>query len=258
MKNFFSNIIKRDYFFVIMKKILKRFEKNTSHEAQIWAKQNTNFTTEEFCTLVDSELFDEILPEVKLLENEAKAKLKKLKVTLGGGGNYTLLYFLVRKLVPNIVVETGVAAGWSSLAILRGFNKNKNKNGKLYSSDFPYFRLENPEQYIGILAKNEINRTNWFLDIRGDDVAINDFKKKIGNHFIDIIHYDSDKSYSGRDKFLKNIYPNINSKTVIIFDDIQDNLHFRNLVNKNKENFCIIEFNNKYLGLLGINFLNRK
>ncbi len=256
MKNFLSNIFKKDYFFVIIKKIFKRFEKNTSQEAKIWAKINTYFSTEEFCRLIDSKLFDEILPEVKLFENEAKAKLLKLKVPLGGGGNYTLLYFLVRKLMPNIVVETGVAAGWSSLAILRGLNKNR--NGKLYSSDFPYFRLDNPEQYIGILAKNELNRMDWFLDIRGDDVAINEIKKKIGNKPIDIIHYDSDKSYSGRDKFLKDLYSNINSQTLIIFDDIQDNLHFKNLVNKNKENFCIIEFNGKYLGLLGINFLIRK
>lgn len=256
MKIFFSNIIKKDYFYVIIKKIFKRFEKNTSHEAEIWAKLNTNFSTEEFCSSIDSNLFDEILPEVKLFEDEAKAKLSKLKVQLGGGGNYTLLYFLVRKFMPNIVVETGVAAGWSSLAILRGLKKNK--NGKLYSSDFPYFRLENPEQYIGILAKNELNKINWFLDIRGDDVAINEIKKKIGNNPIDIIHYDSDKSYSGREQFLKNLYSNINSKTVIIFDDIQDNLHFKNLVNKKKESFCIVEFNGKYIGLLGINIPNRK
>lgn len=256
MKNFFSNIIKKDYFYVIIKKIFKRFEKNTSNEAKIWAKLNTNFSTEEFCSSIDSNLFDEILPEVKLFEDEANEKLSKLKVKLGGGGNYTLLYFLVRKFMPNIVVETGVAAGWSSLAILRALKKNK--NGKLYSSDFPYFRLENPEQYIGILAKNESNKMNWFLDIRGDDVAINEIKKKIGNNPINIIHYDSDKSYSGREQFLKNLYSNINSKTVIIFDDIQDNLHFKNLVNKNKENFYIIEFNNKYIGLLGINIPNRK
>ena len=128
----------------------------------------------------------------------------------------------------------------------------------MYSSDFPYFRLNNPEQYIGILAKNESNIMDWSLDIRGDDIAVNEIKKKIGNSPIDIIHYDSDKSYSGRDNFIKNLYSNINSKTVIIFDDIQDNLHFKNLSSKNKESFCIIEFNGKYLGLLGVNFLIRK
>ena len=78
--------------------------------------------------------------------------------------------------MPNIVVETGVAACWSSLSILRGLNKNRNWN--LYSIYFPYFRLYTPEQYIGILPKNELNRMDWFLDISGDDVAINEIKKK--------------------------------------------------------------------------------
>ena len=57
-------------------------------------------------------------------------------MSLGGGGNFILLYFLTRKF-NKVVVETGVAAGWSSLAILGAFEKNG--EGKLYSSDFPYF-----------------------------------------------------------------------------------------------------------------------
>ena len=34
-----------------------------------------------------------------------------LDVSLGGGGNYLLLYFLIRKIIPYNIVETGVAAG---------------------------------------------------------------------------------------------------------------------------------------------------
>jgi len=89
-------------------------------------------------------------------------------------------------------------------------------------------------------------------------VAIPEILKRIGNNDIDLFHYDSDKSYSGRDKVLKNLYPKINSKTVMIFDDIQDNLHFKNLTEKTKEDYCIIEFKGKYLGILGINFLIKK
>jgi predicted O-methyltransferase YrrM len=96
------------------------------------------------------------LIDVQAIEKYAKDKLSKLNVTLGGGGNYILLNFLIRKFKLKNVVETGVAAGWSSLAILRAFKKNG--MGNLYSSDFPYYRLKNPEQYIGILAKNEINK----------------------------------------------------------------------------------------------------
>ena len=88
-----------------------------------------------------------------VLKNDANKILSEIQVDLGGGGNYYLLYFLVRKVNPKIVVETGVAAGWSSLSILRAFQKSG--FGKLYSSDFPYFRLNKPEKYIGIVTQKE-------------------------------------------------------------------------------------------------------
>jgi predicted O-methyltransferase YrrM len=252
MKNIILNFFKMNFFFIIIKKFFKRFEKNTSREAGIWAKLNVKYTTEEFCRVVDSKLYDEILVDIFLIEKEAKKKLSKLNISLGGGGNYTLLYFLVRKFKPKIVVETGVAAGWSSLAILRALANNF--EGKLYSSDFPYFRLKKPEQYVGYLAKSELNKNNWFLDIRGDEVAIPEILKIIGNNSIDLFHYDSDKSYSGRDKVLKVIYPKINSNSIMIFDDIQDNLHFKNFIEKTKKDYFVLEFKGKYLGITGINF----
>ena len=253
MKAIFLNILKINFFFVIIKKIIKRFERNTSTEAKKWAKLNTKYTTEEFCKLIDSRLYHEILSDIISIEKEASEKLSKLSIKLGGGGNYILLYFLIRKLIPNIVVETGVAAGWSSLVILRAFRKNG--KGKLYSSDFPYLRLENPERYVGYLVKDEINKKDWFLDIRGDDLAIPEILKKIGNTNIDLIHYDSDKSYSGREKVLKTLRLNISDKTIIIFDDIQDNLHFKDFITITKKDYFILEFKGKYLGIVGSNFL---
>ena len=253
MKNIISNILRKNYFLVIVKKILKRFEKNTSKEANKWIKHNTNYSTEQFCRLIDPKLYEEILSDINLIEKFANDKLSRLSISLGGGGNYILLYFLVRKIMPKTVVETGVAAGWSSLAILRALQKNG--KGKLYSSDFPYFRLKNPEQYIGYLAKDEINKINWFLDVRGDELAIPEILKRIGDDSIDLFHYDSDKSYSGRDMVLKNLDTKINSKTITIFDDIQNNLHFKNLIEKTKKDYCILKFKGKYLGILGANFL---
>jgi predicted O-methyltransferase YrrM len=253
MKAIFLNILKINFFFVIIKKIIKRFERNTSTEAKKWAKLNTKYTTEEFCKLIDSRLYHEILSDIISIEKEASEKLSKLSIKLGGGGNYILLYFLIRKLIPNIVVETGVAAGWSSLVILRAFRKNG--KGKLYSSDFPYLRLENPERYVGYLVKDEINKKDWFLDIRGDDLAIPEILKKIGSTNIDLIHYDSDKSYSGREKVLKTLLLNISNRTIIIFDDIQDNLHFKDFITITKKDYFILEFKGKYLGIVGSNFI---
>ena len=253
MLHIFTYIIKKNYFFIIFKKILKRFEKNTSIEAKQWAILNTNQTVEEFCSSIDAILFDKIKEDISLIEEEALNKLSKLKVSLGGGGNYILLYFLILKFKPLNIVETGVAAGWSSLFILRALKKNG--KGFLFSSDFPYFRLKNPEQYIGYLAQDEVNKHNWCLDIRGDDVALKEFVNRLKNNEIDIFHYDSDKSYSGRLKSLKILGSKINSKTIIIFDDIQNNLHFRDYVHEHKKKFHVLEFHGKYVGVIGCELL---
>ena len=60
MKNLFLNFMKKKYFFSIFKKIIKRFEKDTSIEAKKWAKLNTKYTTEDFCKSIDMLLYDEV------------------------------------------------------------------------------------------------------------------------------------------------------------------------------------------------------
>lgn len=51
------------------------------------------------------------------------------------------------------------------------------------------------------------------------------------------------------------INSNVNEETIIIFDDIQNNLHFRNLIEKTKNDYFILEFQGKYLGIIGANYL---
>ena len=75
---------------------------------------------------------------------------------------------------------------------------------------------------------------------------------------IDLIHYDSDTSYSGQDKALKTLNPKIDQKTVIIFDDIQNNLNFEELIEKTKKDYFILGFKGKYLGIIGSKILLTK
>jgi len=148
-------------------------------------------------------------------------------------------------LKPQFVVETGVAAGWSSLAILSALDKNE--HGELYSSDFPYFRLYRPEQFIGVLVPSNF-RKRWFLDIRGDRIAIPNILQKIPK--VDIFHYDSDKSFSGKSFALERLNKALSQKSVIVFDDIQDDTFFRDLTKTIEQNyFLVFKFEGKYLGL---------
>ena len=52
------------------------------------------------------------------------------------------------------------------------------------------------------------------------------------------------------DQALKILGSKINSNTIIIFDDIQNNLQFKDFVEKNKKDFSVFEFEGKYIGSL--------
>ena len=93
---------------------------------------------------------------------------------------------------------------------------------------------------------------NWVLDIRGDDIALSEFAKKLADFSIDLFHYDSDKSYSGRVKALQIMKNKFSENAIIIFDDIQDNLHFRDFVTDKNVNFTVLKFERKYVGIVGV------
>ena len=244
LKNILSNSLRLENVKVILSKIIRRFENNTSDEALVWAKHNS-VTIESYCSQVNNKLWLETIEVVSQLEISAKKILNSINVFLGGGGAYPLLYFLIRNNKPEVVVETGVAAGWSSLTILEALARNN--QGVLYSSDFPYFRLENPEKYIGILVPEGL-RKHWFLDIRGDAVALETIVEKVGR--IDLFHYDSDKSYSGRKLALKIIRNKLGDDSIFVMDDIQDNIFFKTLVETSGCKYFVFEFNGKYVGLI--------
>ena len=250
VKNIIVNSFKSGNLSIVINKLFKLFERTQRDEALLWARAQTKTTTEKFCEAIDAKLFQEVKKDIFQIEQRSKQKLDSVKGKLGGGANYVLLYFLVRKLKSRNVVETGVAAGWTTIAILEALEKNG--YGALYSSDLPYFRLKNPEQYIGCLVQDSYLKERWHLDIRGDRIALCDIRKKLDDAIIDIFHYDSDKSYSGRMFALEILSQNLSAESIIIFDDIQDNLHFRDWVEGNNFHYTVLEFEGKYLGIVGI------
>jgi predicted O-methyltransferase YrrM len=174
---------------------------------------------------------------------------------LGGGGHSPLLYFFTRHLNPDIVIETGVAAGWSSQAILTALKDNQS-GGHLYSSDFPYFRYKNPEKLVGYVVDDSL-KNNWSLFIDGDQNNLPKIVEQV-HQPVALFHYDSDKSIEGRN-FAYNLLSNKLSKNaVVIFDDIQDNLHFKNFVEKQNMPYKVFEFKGKYIGLTGPYFNEKK
>lgn len=254
--NILENFFKRNNYLIILKKFLSRFEKDQSKLALEWTKNQVSCSIDEWMQKTDRQLYLETKKESKIITYDAEQIISKSlfwqtlkKEKMAGGAAYELLYFITKKRKPNIIVETGVAAGWSSLAFLRA-SKN-NDNIKLFSSDFPYFRKKYPEKYIGILVKNEPNLKNFNLFIEGDEINIPKIAKKLKDDKIDLFHYDSDKSYGGRNFCLQFLKKHFSKNAILIFDDIHNNFHFRDFVQNNNLKYTVISHPN-YVGLVDL------
>jgi len=245
--NILNQFLKKGRSIVILKKIVRRFSKNNFDKNQYknWLDSNKS-SLDKFLKKINHRLFIETKKESLKINDYANNRLKNIKVKLGGGANDMLLYFFVRYFKPKVVLETGVAAGFSSLSILKALKKNK--YGKLYSSDFPYFRIKNPENYIGILVDKK-KFPNWELKIEGDEVNIPKLISNI-NH-IDIFHYDSDKTYKGKINAYNLIKKKISNKSILIFDDVQDDKFFYEICQSSNLQYKIFKFKSKYIGVLG-------
>ena len=249
----FINIIKamfvKGQLEVMVNKLWLRFfdKKNQLSKSEnfSWLKKESTDIAE-FCKELNESLWDDIQLDVERVYSDAKNHLIDIPFDLGGGGAFPLLYFIVRFSKPEIVVETGVASGFSTYAILDALKSNK--KGHLFSSDFPYFRLPNPEQFIGIVVPENLKK-RWSLYTKGDNVNLPIINNKISN--IDVFHYDSDKSYSGRLAALELLSEKIKNNSWVIIDDIQDNCFFHDFVFENNyKNWKVFEFEGKWVGLI--------
>jgi hypothetical protein len=90
-------------------------------------------------------------------------------------------------------------------------------------SDFPYFRLPNPESSIGRVVTDEL-KDNWQLHIEGDEVNLPRILAQVPR--VDPFHYDSDKSYSGRSFAVNLIREKLAADGLIVMDDVTDNAWF--------------------------------
>ena len=183
------------------------------------------------------------------LDNDSIMLGKKLEakssVKMGGSGHIHLLYDCVKLLKVQNVIETGVAYGWSSLAILKALSKNN--TGKLFSVDMPYPRKKN-ERDVGIVVPQNL-RKNWTLIRRPDNPGIIIALKKAGGK-IDLCHYDSDKSWWGRHYAYPILWKSLSADGLFISDDIEDNLYFSEFVKKHSLNFAVVELDGKFIGLI--------
>lgn len=164
-------------------------------------------------------------------------------VKMGGPGAIDLLYHLCEHSKAEKVIETGVAYGWSSLAILLSLSQRK---GKLFSNDLPYAKMNN-EDYVGYVVPDRL-KPYWELIRLPDKTGIKLAISKAG--VIDLCHYDSDKSYAGRKFAYPLLWNALRAGGIFISDDIQDNFGFRDFCQEMNLKPVITGFDGKYIGII--------
>ncbi len=236
---------------VMIGKVIKRF---TDTQGTIDAAQNKQWlaanarSLDDWLVKLDLSLQAEMKEFMVRLDGHAKQVLTAIPYDLGGGGGVPLLYALTCLRKPENVVETGVASGFSSATFLAAMEKNG--SGHLYSSDFPYFRIPDPEKYIGVVVEAHL-KNRWSLYVKGDaknlPAIVSAMKAPV-----DLFHYDSDKSYDGRLQAMDIIAPALATDGIIIIDDIQDNCFFHDLVTqKSIKDWSVFSYEGKYIGVIG-------
>jgi len=234
--------------FKIYQKGLKILRSDSKPMATKWAAAKVE-SDAAFARALDCDLWNEATAYEAEATATAEGKLRTLAdqgITLGGG-HHALLYFLVRHYRPRVAFETGVASGFSSRAILAAMHRND--SGHLWSSELPYFRLPKPERFSGHLVEPEL-RTRWTMLLDGDRKNVPMILGQVDR--IDLFHYDSDKTYGARERVLQQAHGKFAPEAVVVFDDIQDNFHFRDYIAREGVvgRSCVFGHEGKYVGVV--------
>ena len=176
---------------------------------------------------------------VAILDSFCRSDFFKSRFSFGHSGDFDvmMLYTITKLTKPAVVVETGVASGRSSAAILTALKENN--FGELYSIDLPQFYNDtNPETYLTSEGNNELKgfvpngqtpgwlvgdelRSRWHLILGDSKVELG--KLLAGLASVDIFYHDSDHSYESMYFEFESIWPKLLSGGFLLSDDTKWN-----------------------------------
>ena len=155
-----------------------------------------------------------------------------------------LLFGLARDGRAARILETGVAFGWSSLAILLATEGDR--NARLVSVDMPYVK-RNADDLVGLAVPDEL-RKRWTLIRRADREGIPQALEILGE--VDLAHYDSDKTVEGRNFAYPLMWGALSPGGVLVSDDVSDNLAFINFCETIGLKPVIVRVEGKFAGIV--------
>jgi len=246
-KTFFWYLARPKYYNQLLKLIRLRLfssgEEKTRRVAAEWCRQNAVSTQEALRLIIGTTTVQRIEDMYAADFAAAKTREENCPVKMGGPGDLNLLYNLCEHAKAQKVIETGVAYGWSSFAILLSIAK---RNGMLCSTDMPYPKMNN-EDYVGIVVPDHLH-SYWTLIRLPDDKGLKIALEKTGE--LDLCHYDSDKTYSGRMFGYRLLWNALKPGGIFVSDDINDNMGFHDFCEKNNLEPVIVEIYGKYVGIV--------
>ena len=172
---------------------MKRFSPaDAKGEIDQWCEQRAVSTSEAMEGLFGKSCPEPISERFKDIFEKARDIERRCPVRMGRAGNLDLLYELSEHLEARRVIETGVAYGWSSLAILLSLRKRP--ESRLISTDMPYIDRASIS-HVGCVVPEEL-RSQWRIIHHPDRLALPEALGELPS--LDMCHYDSDKSVKGR------------------------------------------------------------
>ncbi len=131
-----------------------------------------------------------------------------------------LLYAMTRLLKPEIILETGVANGYSSAFFLQALADNG--RGHLHSVEYPPMgHWKDPR--IGILVPPEL-RNRWTIHLGNSKRILPKLVRQLGK--VDLFLHDSDHCFDSLLFELRTTWPAIPPSGVLLSDDITMNNAF--------------------------------
>ena len=173
----------------------------------------------------------------------SECPLPLYQMGLAGAGDARLLYGICSHLQSRRILETGVAFGWSSLAILLAIRGVP--DARLVSTDMPYLWLK-ADAWVGAAVPEEL-KPLWVLYRAPDRVAL---PQALAHGPFDLCHYDSDKSFAGRSWAYPQLWAALRPGGAIMSDDVGDNLAWRQFCESIGHDGLIVRKRSGFVGVL--------
>jgi predicted O-methyltransferase YrrM len=121
---------------------------------------------------------------------------------------------LIKLLRPAVMVETGVALGYTSAVALTAMRDNG--TGSLYSIDLPAIQYD-PDQEVGRVVPHDV-RDRWQLELGTSKQLLAPMLQRLGS--IDIFLHDANHAYSSQLWEYRTAWPALRSGGVLVSDDV--------------------------------------